>query len=159
MNVKQSLVEGLVAGLLGYIAVGVAFGIMNVLSGLSPFHTAFLLGEAMGAGAPGPNQEAGIILAANGLHLVLSLVVGTIAALLVAEVERFHSTWPGIFLVFVGGLIFIVVVAGVVGAELITITTWPRATLASIVFVLAVGATLGWMHRDLPGALGRELES
>jgi len=49
--------------------------------------------------------------------------------------------------------------AGVVGAERIAVTPWPCATLASIVFVPAVGATLGSMHRDRAGVLGPEMKS
>jgi hypothetical protein len=90
----QVLTQGLVAGLVGYAAVVLFFIVANLVAGRSPFHTAAALGSALFHGLSDPARlviEPGPVLAMNGLHLVLSLAVGTVVAWLLSETERHHS--------------------------------------------------------------------
>lgn len=93
----RTLSEGLVAGLLGGLAVILFYGVLNLLGGRSFFATAAQLGADLVA--PG-TPAVGAVLAFNGLHVVAFLLVGLVAAWIVRETER-H---PGSFVlaVFIG---------------------------------------------------------
>lgn len=159
MITRRSLLEGLAAGALGYVVVAAFFAFLNVVTGASPFRTAFLIGQALGAGAAGPGEVAGIILAANGIHLLLSLWLGVIAAWLLQEVEAHHELWVVVLMIFIAGFLFMVLVAGIAGAELTRIATWGEVTAAGFFFTAVVGAFLAWRHRLLTREIDQEAES
>jgi hypothetical protein len=159
MDSHRAWKEGAVAGVLAYLAVAGFFALLNLALGRSPFATAFLMGEALGAGAPGPNPEIGIILAANGLHLLVSLAVGVAAAFLILEVEHHHRLWYAVLLAFLGGFFLSIVLVGVLGAEIASVATWPQIAVANSVAALVMGAYLWRMHRDLLTGIGRELDA
>lgn len=159
MDGKRTLTEGMIAGFLGYGVVAIYFALVNLALGFSPFETAQSLGSALGAGRPGPGEAAGIVLAANGVHLVLSLLVALAATWVVMEVERHHGLWYAGLLAFAGGILALIVVAGMVGAEITRVVTWTEAAGASLVYALTVGAYLWNAHRTLVGALEREIEA
>ena len=101
--------QGLVAGLLGYAAVALFFGVVNVLGGDSFFHTAAVLGH----GLLGTDRrvveaavEAGPVFAYNGVHLVLFLGFGFAAAWLVEEAERHPVFWYLVFFAFLVGFFY-----------------------------------------------------
>ncbi len=98
MNPERSrtLWLGVAAGLTGYAVIAILFALENMMAGRSPFHTAALLGGAMFYGAgdlsavpvgPGP------VLAYNGVHLILFLGLGMIAAWLAEFAERGPHLW------------------------------------------------------------------
>lgn len=158
MDAHRAWKEGAVAGVLAYVAVAAFFAVLNLAWGHSPFETAFLLGEALGAGAPGPDAEIGIILAANGLHLVISLGVGVAAAFLLLQLEHHHGIWYAVLLAFLAGFLLSIVVAGVLGAEVWSVVTWPQVAAANTVAALVVGAYLWRMHREMVSQLAQEME-
>ena len=86
---RRALWEGLVAGAIGYAVVALFFVVVNVMQGWRAFHTAEALGLALfygGVPAAGAGH-AGPVIAYNGFHLVLFLVLGMGAAWL-AETDR-----------------------------------------------------------------------
>ena len=159
MITRRSLLEGLVAGALGYAVVAGFFAFLNLVTGASPFRTPFLIGEVLGAGSPGPGEAAGIVLAANGIHLLLSLWLGVVAAWLLQEVEAHHGLWVVVLMIFIAGFLFMVLVAGIAGAELTRITTWGEVTAAGFFFTAVVGAFLTWRHRLLTRELDQEADT
>jgi hypothetical protein len=80
------LSEGLITGLLGYAVVVAFYGILNLVTGLSFFSTAARLGA--GLVSPESNSAVGAVLAFNGLHVVVFLLVGLLVAWLVMQMER-----------------------------------------------------------------------
>jgi len=100
---KRVLTEGFLAGALGYLVVASFFAVANLAAGDSMFRTAYLLGEAVGAGTGGIGDAAGIVLAANGIHLVVSMLLGLCAAWVVMEVEHHHTFWYVAFIALFGG--------------------------------------------------------
>ncbi len=85
------LTDGLITGLLGYLAVVLFFGVVNLISGRSFFYTAALLGQGLvgGNGAPGNvTVTPAAVYAFNGLHLLVFLLIGLVAAWLVMQTER-----------------------------------------------------------------------
>lgn len=159
MDSKRAWKEGAVAGVLAYVVVAGFFALVNLASGESAFATAFLVGKALGAGAPGPNAEIGVVLAANGLHLLLSLAVGIAAAFLMLEMEHHHGLWYAILLAFLGGFFLSIVVVGMLGVEATAVTTWPRVAVANSLGAAVVGGYLWRMHRDLLREIRREMET
>ena len=149
MDGKHTLMEGLVAGALAYVAVAGFFALANVMAGYSPFHTAYLLGKAVGAGMPGHGAQVGVVLAANGIHLLISLLAGTVAAAMVLEIDHHHAWWYAIFTAFLFGTFLSVMVMGVLTAELSAVATWTQVTLANGLAAAVVGVYLLRMHRTL----------
>ncbi len=93
---KRLLVDGLVAGVLGYAIVAVFFAAINVLTGHPVFYTAALLGEATFGGlrdAGGASMDPGLMLAFNGVQLVAMLAFGFLAAWLIYETELHPEVW------------------------------------------------------------------
>jgi len=157
----EVLLQGLVAGLIGYLAVAVFFLIFNLIGGQSPLHTAAALGSALFYGLDDPAQlviEPGPIIAFNGLHLMLSLVAGMIASWLLFETERHHFIWYFVFFVFLAGFVYSLVAIGIIGAEIAHVVPWWSVLVANIVWIAGLGGYLWFQHRGLVGALRREEE-
>lgn len=96
--------QGLVAGLLGYAAVVLFFALVNALSGRPVFHTAGVLGSALFYGAKALSEvgtTAGPVLAFNGLHLVVCVAFGILAAWLTRFAELGEPFLYGAALVLV----------------------------------------------------------
>ncbi len=156
MDGKHTMVEGLVAGALAYVAVAGFFAVANVVGGYSPFHTAYLVGRAVGAGVPGHGAAVGVVLAANGIHLLISLLVGTAAAGMMLEIDHHHAWWYAVFTAFVFGAFLSVMVMGVLAAELSAVATWTQVALANGIGTVVIGTYLLRMHRSLMGEIRRE---
>ena len=110
MNAKrrQLVADGLVAGIAGYAAVVVFFGIWNLVEGHSPFYTAGLLGAAVFEGLRDPASLAldpGMVIAFNGVHLLAFLAFGFFAAWLVYESELHPVLWYLSLFLFLGAAI------------------------------------------------------
>jgi hypothetical protein len=158
----QWLTQGLVAGLVSYAAVAVFFLVINVISGRSAFHTAAALGSTLFYGLQDPANlviEPGPVLAYNGVHLILSIVAGTIASWLLFETERHHFLWYFVFFIFLAGFMYSSVLIGVVGAEISHIVPWWSVLVANVIWLAALISYLWLQHRSLISALKTEQES
>jgi len=102
------LSEGLITGLVGCLTVVLFYGILNLVEGRSFFATA----EHLGAGlvAAGSSGGAGPVLAFNGLHVVVFLVIGVVAAWLVMQTERHPSFFVLALFIGVAGLFAVLAV-------------------------------------------------
>ena len=92
----EILSEGLIAGVIGYATTAIFFMLASALAGQSPFHLAALLGGAMFYGLHDASQVVvwpGVVLAYNGIHLIVFLVLGMIAAWFAALAERGPEFW------------------------------------------------------------------
>ncbi|MFQ5457571.1 MAG: hypothetical protein ACE5FC_03835 [Myxococcota bacterium] len=100
---EELLTQGLITGLIGYVLVVVFFAVLNLIIGQSPFYTAALLGGVIfyGVGDPSAIEVwAGPVLAYNGLHMVIFLALGVIAAWLADLSEKGPEYWYIAILVF-----------------------------------------------------------
>ena len=144
--------QGLVAGLLGYAAVALFFGVVNLVEGDSFFHTAAVLGHGLlgtdpravdAVVAPGP------VFAYNGVHLLLFLGFGVAAAWMVEEAERHPIFWYLAFFAFLVGFFYDV--------ALMTLFTLPLSageiSLGTVVAAnLGAGLAMGaYLVRAHPG--------
>lgn len=93
---RRIVSQGMVAGFLGFVTVGVVFAVANVTAGRSPFYTAALLGASLLHGATDAAQVAvtpANVLAYNGLHLIVFLAFGMVAAALAALADQGRQLW------------------------------------------------------------------
>jgi len=141
------LTEGLVTGILGYLAVVVFMALINVVSGRSVFYTASVLGQALTGGTDAAAAtESAAVLAYNGVHLVVFLVVGFIASTLVFATERYPSVWPLFFLVFVGLLMVSWITFAVLAAPLSAALPVWAIVVANLLAAGAMGTYLLKRH-------------
>lgn len=155
---ERVLVEGLVAGLIGFAVVAVAVAVANVVQGESPFHTADLLGRALfyGGSDPSPGGPApGPILAYNGLHLAVFLVVGEVAAVLFLEAERHPLLVYPIFFLVLAFMIYTYLLTVAVSDPLGSAFPWWLVGTANVLAAAAMGAYLWRAHPRLRDELRR----
>jgi hypothetical protein len=159
---EKLLAQGLVAGIVGYAAVVLFFAVVNVIGGRSPFHTAAALGSVLFYDLQDPARlviEPGPVLAYNGVHLVLSLVAGMVAAWLLFETERHHFIWYFVMFAFVAAFMYSLVVIAIVGAEIAHVVPWWSVVTANVVWLVSLGGYLWFQHRGLMAVLKEEQES
>lgn len=151
--------QGLAAGLIGYAAVVLFFGAVNLALGRSFFHTAALLGHTLLGTDPaaGSVVQPGPVFAYNGLHLLVFLAFGMAASWGVEEAERHPEVWYLIFLAFLVGLFYNVALV-----TLFTIpaaagaTPWGTIVAANLLAGGAVGLYLARYHPRLGRRLAAE---
>ncbi|UCC26199.1 MAG: hypothetical protein JSU98_03655 [Gemmatimonadales bacterium] len=151
--------EGFIAGLLGYGAVVALFAILNLVAGLSPFHTASVLGSALLGSALDQAGPLGPVLAYNGLHLVVSILLGIGASFLANQAEADHDLGSGVVfgLLALGG--WIPIFFGAITVEYLHAVGWAEVLAGSLVGAGAILAYIGWAHRDLVQALFEEAQA
>ena len=153
------IAEGLVTGLVGYVTVVVLFALLNLVSGVGVFHTPALLGSALFFGVRAPDQVVtgpAPIIAYNGIHILVSLVIGLAAAWLVFQAEKNRPLWYVVFFVFLAGFIYGIAVMGVFAAEATHLLSWRTILLANLAAGLTAGGYLWWRHAQLLQELGTE---
>jgi hypothetical protein len=90
------VLHGLAAGFVGYAIVGVFFLVADPVAGRPLFHTPALLGSALFYGLSDPAAlriGPGPVLAYNGLHFLVFLLLGFGAAWFVRMAERLPMGW------------------------------------------------------------------
>lgn len=151
--------EGLLAGLIGYLTVAILFGAVNLVSGEAISHTASLLGSALFFGARSGAEVVagpGPIIAYNGVHILISLIIGLGAAWLIFQTEKNRPLWFIVFFVFLAGFIYSVALVGVLVAEVAHLLSWGVIVLANLAAGVTAGGFLWWRHSRLLVQLARE---
>lgn len=160
MSTDRIWKEGLAAGLLGYAAVVALFLVWNLAVGRPAFYTPAALGGAIFFGLREGAEvaiEPGPVIAYNGLHMLLSMLLGVISAFVVVEAERHRDLWYAAFFVFLSLGLYLVLLVGVFAVEVAHVLSWPAVVAGTLA---GGGATLGYLwtaHRGLPGLVGQEL--
>lgn len=118
-----------------------SFPAMDLAQGRTPFHTAGLIGSWLffgGAAPPPPQAWAGPVLAYNGVHLLASLAVGILGAVLVLGSDLHRGFWYFALLVLVAAGMYAFTLLGGIRVEVAGALDWPTV-------VLGTGAWLGVM--------------
>lgn len=151
--------EGLIAGFIGYATVVVLFALVNLWSGKGVLHTPALLGSVLFFGArasgevvPGPAP----VLAYNGVHLLVALMIGLGAARLLSQAERRPALWYLVFFLFLAGFVYSVLAMGVLASEIGQVLSWQVIVMANLAAGFTAGLYLWYRHRTLLGRLGKE---
>ncbi|MDT8341829.1 MAG: hypothetical protein RQ751_09980 [Longimicrobiales bacterium] len=153
---RRMLREGLTAGLLGYATVVALFALLNLAAGEWVLRTPFVLGSALLGSALDQPGAFGPILAYNGLHLLVSLALGTAAAALAARAEVDHDLGSGlVFIVLVMGG-WVPLTFGAVTVEYLHVLAWPEVVAGCALGGMATLGYLALAHRTLVRALFRE---
>lgn len=157
---RRMMVDGLVAGGIGYLAVVLFFAVWNLSQGRSPFYTAALLGEALFDGLREPGAvvlDTGLIIAFNGVHMVAFLGFGYFAAWLVHEVELHPEFWYLAFFLFLAATVLsyaaVLALTVLVGSLL---SPW-LVVVSSLFAAAAMAVYLAGSHRPLWTAI-RQLD-
>lgn len=152
---RRSLREGLTVGLIAYAAVAVFYSALDVLAARAPLFTVDMLGKAVFRHLRDPGVllfpqtlDPGAIFLYNGLHLVLSLVIGAIVVSLVWHAERHPTRTPLVLSSIVAGGVVTVLIVG-----LLTQAMRPVLPLWSIVVANALASLLAgfYVMRRHPG--------
>lgn len=147
-RLQQVLGEGLFTGIVGYAVVALFFAAENMISGQSPFHTAATLGGPLVAGTPEEQEAVAAIFAYNGLHLLVFVFVGTVAAWIVTTTERFPVLWYLAFFAFFMGFAYdLVLLMLFVGPT--QDPGWISVLSANALAALAMGGYLWAVHPGL----------
>ena len=136
------LVDGLLSGLVGYALISVYFAMSNIVAGLPALDTIQNLGAALFGGT-----SPGLIIAYNGLHLGVFLVLGVVAAVLIHEVELHPAGWYALFFVASAGFIFSYVFMTVVAGRIAGLDAYSVA-VGNLVALLGMGMLLFWRRPE-----------
>jgi hypothetical protein len=145
------LQDGALAGVIGYAIISLYFAALNLLLGVSPWYTLETISHALfGPGSPGP------LIAYNGLHLVVFLMLGIIAAYMVQEVELHPAFWYAIFFIFISAFMFGYLLLVVLSDALAPLRP---ATIAvgNGITALAMGGYLLWRHPKMVASVKNEV--
>ncbi|MEJ2186666.1 MAG: hypothetical protein P8Z36_12095 [Gemmatimonadota bacterium] len=145
------MLDGLIVGLIGYAVIAVFYGVLGLGTGGGVFRTAGVLGSALFYGARDGQLVAGPgpVFAANGLHLIVMLVLGLAAAWLVATAEGHPSFWYPVFFLFLSAFVLNYVAVLVLLTEVGHLVPWWSSALANLLAAVGMGAYLWWAHPRL----------
>ncbi len=145
------VLEGMIAGLIGYAVIALFYGVLGIATGSGVFHAASALGSALFYGARGGDVVAGPgpVFAVNGLHLLVMLALGLGAAWLVGKTERHPAFWYPVFVLFLSAFILNYVAVLVLLTEVAHLVPWWSSALANLLAATGMGAYLWWAHPRL----------
>ncbi len=148
---ERNLFEGLVAGVLAYLAVALVFAGADLLLGRAVFATPAAIGGILFYGAHGPlaTVSAGPVAAANGVHILLSVAIGLVAALVVEETERHPQFFYATFFVVVAFLFASTAVLLGIPSAITRAAPWAVILVANVVGLAVAGAYLWHAHPAL----------
>ncbi len=150
---ERILFEGLVAGLLAYLAVALVFAGADLLLGRAPFATPAAIGGILFYGGAPALVSAGPVAAANGVHILLSIALGLVAALVVEETERHPQFFYVTFLLVVFFLIASTAVLLGIPSAITRAAPWAVILVANLVGLAVAGIYLWRAHPVLRRSL------
>jgi hypothetical protein len=144
--------QGMIAGLLAYVAIILYYALFNLVTGRPADFTVVAIGEAL-FGQPGV-PAIGAVIAYNGVHLIALMAFGTFAAWLLYEVEVHPVLWHTVLFVFIVTFLFAYWIVAIVAAPLASINPIVLV-IGNTVGAAAMGVYLGWVHRGLLARIER----
>lgn len=136
---NRFLVHGLIAGFAAYASTVVLYAGINLATGRAVFATALQLGEAMfGTGVP----PAGQVIAYNGVHLLVMLLLGLVCAWAVREWELHPVLWYGVFAVLTLGAVVLTLWVGLFASEYARALQWRSVVVANAVAAAVMASYL-----------------
>lgn len=139
--------DGLFSGLVGYAMISLFFAASNLVVGLPAFATMESLGAAVFGGS-----NPGQMIAYNGVHLVVFLILGMVAAWLFREVELHPAFWYVLFFVTITGFIFSYVLMMLVAGRIAGLDAYSVA-VGNLIAAGGMGFFLFWRHPGIVRAV------
>lgn len=159
---RRMLSEGLIVGLVAYAAVAVFYSFLDLLASRGMLFTVDMLGKAVFRQLrdPGvllfPQQlDRAAIFWYNGLHLVLSLIIGVIVTSLVWRAERHPARAALILLAVVAGGVITVLVVGKLTESMRPVLPYWSIVVANVLASCLAGVYLLSRHPGLWRHAGR----
>jgi hypothetical protein len=146
--------EGIRAGLAGAATIALWFFILDVLRGRA-FWTPSILGTAVFHGADAVANPASIepsfemVLSFTWIHTLAFVLVGIVAAWLIALAERDPNYGFGILLLFAIFESAFVVACMLFFAPVLDALAWPSVVVGNLLAALAMGAVFWPRHRNM----------
>jgi hypothetical protein len=151
--------DGIVVGLLAYVAVAVFYSIFDFLAARGPLFTVNWLGKALFRGLRDPSvlqaplgTDWGGVFSYNAFHLAASLVIGLVVVRLVSLAEQGRVHPPAILFVIVAGFATTILAAGWLSAPIRSVLPWWSIVAANAAAVIA-GAF--YLMKRRPGVVDR----
>jgi hypothetical protein len=148
---SRTIRDGLVVGIIGYFSVAAFYAAFDVIAARGPLYTVDLLGKTLFKGWRDsavlglPIQPDGMaILWYNGLHLLISLIIGLIVTGLVELSERRPSQARIVLLTIVAGFVVTIAAVGALTSPIRPLLPWWSVVLANALAVLLAGKYLLW---------------
>ena len=151
---RNTLRRGLVAGLLGGLAVAVFFLIVDLINA-QVFYTPAALGSALFYGANDPVDvviNAPVVVGYTFVHFAAFFLLGLFVAWVVEEADRFPPMLLGMVLFFVTLEVFSLGMLAAVASWLFNTIPWWTPIVANL---LAAAAMVGYLWKQHPGLRGR----
>ncbi len=162
----RTLREGLVAGVIGAVAVAAWFFVVDLGMGRL-LYTPGALGSALLMGVDSPEAvqvTAGTVLGYTGLHFAGFMVMGLVFAALVTRAEESPPLLMGMALLFVTFETLLLGLLAILAAWLLEVVPWWSIALSNLVAAAAMVvylwqahpalAQLDWGDPDRPGGPG-----
>jgi len=150
-------------GIIGYASVAALYAALDLVAARGALYTVDLLGKSLFKGLRDTGvlglpieADAAAIVWYNGIHLLVSLVIGIIVTGLVANSERRPEQARMVLFVIVAGFFVTIVVVGLLTSSIRPLLPWWSIVVANTLAVLLAGAYLIWKR---PGVVQRLLGS
>jgi hypothetical protein len=146
--------EGMIAGALGALTIALWFLLVDSIAG-RPLWTPTVLGTALfrgGAGLGTPETltvSLEMVLMFTWVHVLVFVVLGGIAARLLAYAERHPSSGFGVLLLFVVFQFGFIVAATIFVAPVLRVLSSWSVLVANLLAAAAMAAYFRWQHPGL----------
>jgi hypothetical protein len=160
LRAHRTIREGLIAGVLGAVAVMLWFLIIDVVNARSMF-TPGALGAALFFGARGLAEvqiTPETVLGYTGVHLLSFMAVGLIASALVEGARREPHLLLGMVLLFVVLEVLFLGVIAIVATWLLDAIHWWMIVVGNLVAAVVMGGFLLYQHPEVRENLTHDLE-
>jgi hypothetical protein len=155
-SVRRPIREGILLGLIAYVAVAAFYALFDIFAARGPFYTLDLLGRAVFRGLRDPavlqlplTYDVPAMLLYNGVHLALSLLIGC----LVAGLAFLPEHRPGLArlagVIIVAGFVVTILGVGVLSRPIRSVLPWWSIVVANALAVVLAGWFLLRRHPGL----------
>ena|SRR5215813_4793600 len=141
--------EGILAGVLGAIAIAVWFLVIDIIQG-QPLHTPMVLGTTLfGGHDPGAPTAFETVVSFTGVHTLVFLLIGMALAKLVDVAERDPDVGFGVVLLFVLFQFGFLAVSMSVASDVLGLLAWPEVMGGNLIAAGTMATVLWRRHPRL----------
>lgn len=158
-SAKQNVRDGLIVGIIGYLAVALLYVVFDTLAARGTLYTVDLLGKTLFKGLRDTSvlglpivPDAAVIFWYNTVHLGIALVIGMVVTGLVAYAERHPERARLVTFIIVAGFVVTILVVGRLTVSIRRLLPWWSIVVANSLAVLMAGSYLLWRR---PGTWAR----
>lgn len=151
----QDTRDGLAVGFIAAAAVALFYSGFDFLAARGALYTVNLLGRTVFRGLRDPTVlqypvalDSTAIVLYNGVHLIVSLLIGLVVVRLVGEAERHPTRARVMAAIIVGGFVVTILAVGFASMPIRPVLPWWSIVVANTAAVVAAGS---YLSRRRPG--------